>query len=71
MLEANSVSWSIKPCECYILTKLQQTWTCQDCGMDTCVIDAEGLLQVECGFCKKQPPRTSRRKNTRNEKYPE
>ena len=71
-LDVDSVSWTSKPQDCYVLTKLKDCWTCQ-CGCDIHAVDTAGRLQVECLYeCGFLPVRQTRRKKAgENKKYTE
>lgn len=62
-LGGGCVSWSNKPHKCYVLTKLKGMWRCCDCGESTNAVDDSGRLRVECVYCQKMPPRSSKRRD--------
>jgi hypothetical protein len=71
-LEEDCVSWSIKTQPCYVLTKTKDRFLCDnDKCKETCVVNLDGRLQVDCVYCGKQPPRATKRENAGKKSYRE
>jgi hypothetical protein len=64
-LEKDCVTWSIKSQPYYVLTKIRDSFPCDNskCGLETGVVDGFGRLKVDCVYCGKQLPRATKRKN--------